>query len=244
MAPLYHDSPTLLTLDSQVIDSRPGAVRLAASPFYPGGGGQLPDRGVLETANGIYEVIGFEVSAAGDHWHLLGGVADAIQGTLVARVDRAVRETMQQLHTTLHVVNALVFQAYGGALVTGVQMNADATARIDFDLPSPDVEALRQLEPAVNEVLARHLPVSDALVPLAEAQAEHGLLRSQSVAPAPDADGRIRVVRIGDVDRQACGGTHVATTALCPPMRILKIDNKGRHNRRIRLALEGSARAR
>ena len=62
-------------------------------------------------------------------------------------------------------------------------------------------------------------------------------MRSRSVAPPPAADGSVRIVEIVGLDRQACGGTHLASTGRSRPVRILKIDNKGRHNRRVRLAL-------
>jgi len=70
-----------------------------------------------------------------------------------------------------------------------------------------------------------------------EAQAEHGLIRSRSVAPPPTPDGKIRIVEIVGLDRQACGGTHLASTGASVPVRILKIENKGRHNRRVRIGL-------
>ncbi len=120
---------------------------------------------------------------------------------------------MRELHTGTHILNALVFQAFDGALVTGVQMNEDGTARMDFDLP-----------------------VRDVYLPMAEAQQSHGLIRSKSVAPPPTADHLIRIVDSVGLDRQACGGTHLARTGASRPLRILKIDNKGRHNRRVRLA--------
>ena len=72
---------------------------------------------------------------------------------------------------------------------------------------------------------------------MAEAQAEHGLIRSRSVAPPPTPDGTIRIVEIAGLDRQACGGTHLGSTGASVPVRILKIENKGRHNRRIRIGL-------
>jgi misacylated tRNA(Ala) deacylase len=73
-----------------------------------------------------------------------------------------------------------------------------------------------------------------------EAYAKPGLIRSKSVTPPPMADGRIRVVEIVGLDRQVCGGTHLGSTGCPRTFRILKIDNKGRRNRRLRLALEGA----
>jgi misacylated tRNA(Ala) deacylase len=146
---------------------------------------------------------------------------------------------MRELHTDLHIVNALVYQGFDGALVTGVQMNEDGTARIDFDLPEADNERLRGLEGAINDVIRQDLPVRETYVGEDEAFDEPGLIRSRSVTPPPTADGRIRVVEIAGLDRQACGGTHLASTGASRPLRILKIDNKGRHNRRLRIGLDG-----
>ena len=144
---------------------------------------------------------------------------------------------MRQLHTGTHILNAFVFQSFDGALVTGVQMAEDGTARMDFDVPGADNDRLRALEGPINDVIGQDIAVNFAYVPMAEAQAERGLIRSRSVAPPPTPDGKIRIVEIAGLDRQACGGTHLASTGGSPPIRILKIDNKGRHNRRVRIAL-------
>ena len=116
-------------------------------------------------------------------------------------------------------------------------MYEDGTARMDFDLPGADNDRIRALEAPINEIIARDIPLTFGYVPLEEAQAQHGLIRSRSVAPPPTPDGKIRIVEIAGLDRQACGGTHLASTGGSPPIRILKIDNKGRHNRRVRIAL-------
>jgi len=79
--------------------------------------------------------------------------------------------------------------------------------------------------------------VRDDYVPIDDAYDTPGLIRSKSVTPPPTPDGKIRIVEIVGLDRQACGGTHLSSTGLSRPLRILKIDNKGRHNRRIRIAL-------
>jgi len=230
-----HDHPQMLTLETEIVDSRPGKVLLAQSPFYPGGGGQLADCGVLRGLSGEAKVVGFEL-AGGKVWHLLDTAAE-LAGKVEAAVDPAFRRTMRQLHTGTHILNALVFRSFNGALVTGVQMAADGTARMDFDLPGADNDRLRALEAPINDVIAQNIAVNFVYVPLSEAQAEHGLIRSRSVAPPPTPDGKIRIVEIVGLDRQACGGTHLASTGDSPQIRILKIDNKGRHNRRIRIGL-------
>jgi misacylated tRNA(Ala) deacylase len=234
-----HEYPDVLGLETKVLDARPGAVALERTPFHPGGGGQLADRGVLRFAGGETRVMGCEVS--GDRvWHLL---ADSIEvaGTVEIRVDSAFRAMMTQLHTETHILNALVYRAFDGALVTGAQLNDDGTARMDFDLPDADNDRLRALEPAINDVIRQDLPLRYEWLDANAAAKVPGLLRSRSVAPPPAADGTVRIVEIVGLDRQACGGTHLATTALSPPIRILRIDNKGRHNRCVRLGLVSSA---
>jgi len=233
-----HDHPDTLTLATTVLEARPGAVALAATPFYPGGGGQLADRGVLRWSGGEARVVGFE-STGGRIWHLIDGQAE-LAGAVEAAVDPAFRAMQAQLHTATHIMNALVFQQFDGALVTGAQMNDDSTARMDFDLPDADNDRLRALEPALNDVIRRDLAVRTAYVPMDEAAETPGLLRSRSVTPPPGRDGRVRIVEIVGLDRQACGGTHVAATGVCGMLKILKIENKGRHNRRVRIGMAPS----
>ena len=232
-----HEHPDVLLVETRVVDARPGAVLLERSPFHPGGGGQLADRGVLRWSGGEVRVIGIE-AAAGGHWHLIAEPVE-MAGAVVVAVDEGFRSMMAQLHTDTHVLNALVFQGFQGALVTGAQLNEDGTARMDFDLPDADNDRLRALEPEINDVIRQDLSLRYAYVPEADALAERGLIRNRSVAPPPAPDGTIRVVEIVGLDRQACGGTHLASTGASRPVRILKIDNKGRHNRRIRIGLVG-----
>ncbi|QEL26244.1 alanyl-tRNA editing protein [Bosea sp. F3-2] len=233
------DNPEVMTLATQVVEAGPGWVVLAESPFYPGGGGQLPDRGSLTWAGGEVAISGFE-SEGNRLRHLLADPVELQSGAVEARVDPAFRKLMRALHTDLHIVNAVVFQGFDGALVTGVQMNEDGTARIDFDLPDADNERVRAIESPVNEFIRRDLTIRQDYLLEEAAFAEPGLIRSRSVAPPPTADGRVRIVEVVGLDRQACGGTHLASTGGSPPIRILKIDNKGRHNRRLRIGLAGT----
>src|SRR5918999_1692707 len=185
-----HEQPETLTVQTDVADARPGKVALAQSPFYPGGGGQLADRGVIRWQGGEAKVVGFDYSA-GKLWHLLDGQSE-VTGAVEAAVDPDFRRMMRQLHTDTHVLNAFVFQAFNGALVTGAQLNADGTARMDFDLPDADNDRLRALEAPINDAIRQNLDVRTSYVPLDEAQAAHGLIRTQSVTPPPTEDGQIR----------------------------------------------------
>ena len=232
---LCHELPDLLTFEAEVVASRPGAVALGRSAFYPGGGGQPPDRGTIAWRGGEVAVTGLQAEG-GRLWHLLAEPV-ALDGTVEARVDADFRFLMQQLHTGLHIVNALAFRHFDGALVTGANMAGDGTARIDLDLPGADNDRLRALEPVMNDLIAQDLAVTTFSLPLAEAAREPGLLRSKAVAPPPQADGTVRIVEIAGLDRQACGGTHLGSTGQSRALRILKVENKGRHNRRLKIGL-------
>ena len=232
----YHKHPDILTLETQVKNTLPGRVLLEQSPLFPGGGGQLADHGQLRWSHGELTVTGFEKH--GDSiWAVLEDQSVVITGQVEVQVDPVFRQTMTELHTSSHVLNAYVFQEFEGALVTGVQMSADGTARMDFDLPNAENQKLRSLEDPINASIQENLSVTDQYVPMAEAELEEGLIRSKSVTPPPTDDGTIRIVEIVGLDRQACGGTHLPSTGASSPIRILKITNKGKHNRRVRFGL-------
>ena len=231
----YHTNPDTLTLATDVVDAVPGRVLMAEQPFFPGGGGQLADRGKLQWSGGEAEIAGFE-RLDDNVWVLLKEPL-ALHGKVEAIVDPVFRQMQRELHTSSHLLNAFVFQAFDGALVTGVQLNDDGTARMDFDLPDAENERLKALEGPINEAIRADLAVGDSYIPLEQATQERGLIRTRSALPPPTADGTVRVVEIGALDRQVCGGTHLTSTGRSRPIKILKIENKGRHNRRVRIGL-------
>jgi misacylated tRNA(Ala) deacylase len=234
---LCHEQPDLYEHEAMVVDARPGRVRLDRSAFHPGGGGQVSDVGSLEHAGGVVDVVAIETMDA-DVWLVLGDDVAELAGTVVVRVDAEHRSRVAQLHTDSHVLNALVFDRFPGTLVTGAQINADGTGRMDFDLSEVDNDVLRGLDAAVNDVIARGLDVRSVYVDAADAATTAGLVRSLSVAPPPTPDGRLRIIDIEGVDRQACGGTHLSNTAQSRPFRIAKVESKGKRNRRIRFVLD------
>jgi misacylated tRNA(Ala) deacylase len=232
---LCHEQPDLFVHTATVVDARPGAVALSHSAFHPGGGGQVSDIGSIEWDGGSSPVTGVEV--AGDvWWHLLADDAAAPTGDVEVRVDAEHRLGVASLHTASHILNAFVFTEFAGALVTGAQINGDGTGRMDFDLPEVDNDKVRALAVPVNEVIGRGVEVNAVYVDAAAAATTEGLVRSMSVAPPPTPDGRLRLIDIVGIDRQACGGTHLSNTGQSRPIVITKVENKGRHNRRVRFA--------
>jgi misacylated tRNA(Ala) deacylase len=230
------DHPDTYELAATVIDARSGAVLVDRSPFFPGGGGQLADKGTLIATSGAERTITRITADDRGAWLDIAD-ADSIRDDVLLRVDAPFRNLMRELHTLAHVANSVVFTGFGGALLTGAQLGDDGTMRIDFDLPDADNDRLRAMEGPINDILRQNVTINTLYISRSEAEATPGMFRSKSVAPPAQPDGLVRVVEIEGLDRQACGGTHLTSTGASRPCRILKIENKGRHNRRMRLAL-------
>lgn len=206
---------------------------MSRSAFHPGGGGQVSDIGSIEWSGGRIGVT--HVEPEGEiWWHVLADAAAELTGDVTVSVDAEHRLRVASLHTMSHVLNAFVFEEFSGALVTGAQIGGDGKGRMDFDLPEVDNDRVRALEAPINAVIARGLAVSEVYVDAVEAQQIEGLVRSMSVAPPPTPDGQLRLIDIDGLDRQACGGTHLSNTAQSRAIAITKVENKGRHNRRVR----------
>lgn len=235
---LCHLEPNLLEFRAEVLASKPGAVLLSRSALHPGGGGQVPDRGMLEHAHGKVAITGITREPEA-WWHDLGEQIE-VDGEVHVEIDPDHRARVAKLHTVTHILNALVFERFDGALVTGAQIYGDGTARMDFDLPGVSNDELRDLEGDINRVIRNAIEVRSRYVGADVASSTPGMIRSLSVAPTPTADGRLRTIEIVALDEQACGGTHIANTGMSQPILITKIDNKGRHNRRVRIALDDS----
>ena len=233
---LCHEQPDLHEHDATIVDSRPGRVALSRTAFHPGGGGQVADVGTLTGAAGPVDVTHIEID--GDTWwHVLADPEAELSGDVHVTIDADHRLRVASLHTMSHVLNAFVFDEFEGSLVTGAQINGDGTGRMDFDLSAIDNDRLRALEAPVNDVIARGLTVEAVYVSAEDAATTPGLVRSLSVAPPPTDDGRLRLIDVDGLDRQACGGTHLSNTAQSRPFKIGKIENKGKRNRRIRFSL-------
>lgn len=202
-------------------------VVLDKTAFYPNSGGQPSDTGVLIHDGkeypvdfvGKFGIISHEVSVQG----LSPG--DRIKG----KIDWDKRYNFMKYHTASHILSAII-HGETGAQISGNQIGEDKT-RVDFSLEDFDKELMKSYEAKVNEVIDRKLPVQIDIMPREEAFNIPSVVKLKDAFP-PDIS-EIRVITIQDIDRQACGGTHVANTGEIPHIEIFKTENKGRNNRRV-----------
>lgn len=235
-ARLYYNDPMMREATADVLHAGDDGVVLNRSPFYPRAGGQPGDGGVIAWPDGEATVLEARPGIGTTVFHVLapGAVAPPVGAGVVAWLDWPRRWQHMRMHTALHLLCALL----PGAGVTGGQIGADKS-RLDLDLPEPPDKAA--LEEGFARLVAADLPVTTRWVDESVLDTDPGLVRTLSVKP-PRGAGRLRLVCIGDpaapTDLQPCGGTHVGSTALVGRVRVLKIENKGRQNRRIAIGLE------
>ena len=231
---LFLADATRRSAEATVIASGTDGIVLDRSVFYPRAGGQPGDAGLLRWDGGETP-ISEAVKGEGEAIRHLPAADAALPppGTRVTAVlDWARRSAHMRMHTSLHLLCAVL----PGAAVTGGQIGADKS-RLDFDLPDPP--AREAIAAGLAALIAADHPVTDEWVDERVLDDNPGLVRTLSVKP-PRGTGRLRLVRIGagdpPVDLQPCGGTHVARTGLIGGVRVIKMENKGRQNRRIVLA--------
>jgi misacylated tRNA(Ala) deacylase len=135
-----------------------------------------------------------------------------------------------RMHTCLHLLCSLI-----PAGVTGGAIR-DGSGRLDFDLPGQSLDRVA-LSTALNRIVAADHPVASRWIDAAELDARPELVRTLSVQP-PRGQGRVRLVEVAGVDLQPCGGTHVARTGEIGPVTVTRVENKGRNNRRVSIALD------
>lgn len=214
------------------VDER--GIQLDRTVFYATGGGQPGDVGVLRLVDGQAIPIADtrRDRETGEHLHIPADGADlpSVGVPVVAEIDWLRRHRLMRMHTTMHLLCALIPQG-----VTGGAVGADKS-RLDFDLPDVVLDK-GQLTEDLNRLIAGDHPVTMRWITDDELTVQPDLVRTMSVKP-PSGSGRVRLVAIGDVDLQPCGGTHVARTGEIGRAVIGKIENKGKHNRRIHLLLE------
>jgi misacylated tRNA(Ala) deacylase len=229
---LFRDDAYLRSSPARVIAADERGIRLDRTVFYPTGGGQPGDSGVLRLVDGSAITIVDTVKGTGadEVIHVPSpDVALPQPGAEVtAEIDWERRHRLMRMHTCLHLLCAVVPGA-----VTGGQVS-DGRGRLDFDVPGSSLDK-DAIAVGLNRLIVEGHAVAPRWIDDAELAAHPELVRTMSVKP-PSGMGRVRLLEIAGVDLQPCGGTHVRNTAEIGRVEITKIENKGRQNRRINLA--------
>lgn len=230
--PLFRSDAYLAEATAKVVSiTDRGGIVPDRSIFYPTGGGQPGDAGRLVWAGGE-AAIATTVKGEGDEIVLVpaeGSALPEVGAEVIMHLDWLTRHRHMRVHTALHLLSVVV-----PLPVTGGSISAEK-GRLDFDMPEAP-EDKDALEAELNRLIAADYPVSDDWITDEELAAKPEMVKTMSVKP-PMGQGRVRLVRIGDIDLQPCGGTHVRSTAEIGPVTLGKIEKKGRQNRRMTVLL-------
>lgn len=228
------DDQTIREWDAHVIEADTEGIVLDRSAFYPGGGGQPPDEGVLLWGGVRTRVMGVR---GGDDPVLIPAEGDPIPpaGTAVrGALDDERRTTLMRTHSGLHLLSGVVFRDFG-SLVTGGNMEP-GTARMDFNLPEIPPDFKQRVEEACNLEVTADRRIDIKVLPRDEAFQIPDIIRTASNLLPPELE-EVRIVDILGLDTQADGGTHVASTRQIGRIEVAKVENKGKGFRRLRLRL-------
>ena len=228
---LFRQDAYIKETDATVTTVEERGVRLDRSIFYPTGGGQPGDTGLLRWDGGEARVVDTVKADGGDVLHVLAPDAPrpAVGTKVHATLDWERRHLHMRMHTALHVMSAVIKGS-----VTGGQVGADKS-RLDFNLEG-EVPTKEWVTEEVNKLIALDRPVTQQWVTDEELTSRPELVKTMSVRP-PMGAGRVRLLSIEGVDLQACGGTHVARSGEIGRVECIKIENKGKMNRRFIIAL-------
>ena len=217
-----------------MLDSGPDGIVLDRSAFYPGGGGQPPDHGVLLWGGVQTRIVD---ARKGDELYLLPLDGDPLPpaGTAVrGAVEDPRRTALMRTHSGLHVLCGVVFRDFG-ALVTGGNMEA-LTARMDFNLEAVPPGFKEAVEDACNAELRLDRRIAVRTLARDEAFQIPDIIRTATNL-VPEEVQEVRIVDIVGLDQQADGGTHVASTGQVGRISVVKVENKGKGFRRLRIAV-------
>lgn len=232
---LFRDDAYATDFEAKVLSAEPGKVVLDRTLFYPEGGGQPGDTGVLLLPDGRELRVGdARKGAAPDEVvHLLADAALALTPgmRLTGRIDWERRHRLMRMHTCLHLLSAVIIAPVTGGAV------GDGYGRLDFDLPeSPERD---EVQAKLNALIRRDAPVAFRWITEAELDARPELVKTMSVQP-PRGRGQVRLVEVEGIDLQPCGGTHVRRIGEIGEVAISKVEKKGKQNRRVRLEFPGT----
>jgi misacylated tRNA(Ala) deacylase len=229
---LFRDDGYMRSCAARVAGVDQRGIRIDRTVFYPTGGGQPGDTGMLRLPSGGAIAIVDTIKGDGPdeviHIPAPGSALPEAGTELVAEIDWERRYRLMRMHTCLHLLCSIV-----PGSVTGGQVS-DGRGRLDFDVPGASLHK-GEIAGQLNALILEARPVGPRWITDDELAAQPDLVRTMSVRP-PSGAGRVRLIEISGIDLQPCGGTHIRNTAEIGPVSVAKIENKGKQNRRVIIA--------
>lgn len=227
--PLYERDPYLRNCEAIVtsVDQDSNSFSTDSTVFYAMGGGQPGDTGCASFNGSESKVIDTRKDReSGDIYHFVeeGARLPEPDSSVHLEIDWERRHRMMRMHSCMHLLSAIIV-----APVTGGQIS-DERGRLDFDLGN--VIDKEEVTRKLNELIQQSIPREFQWISTEELDAQPELVKTMAVQP-PRVSGQVRLVNFSGVDLQPCGGTHVANSSEIGPVRVQKVENKGRHNRRV-----------
>jgi misacylated tRNA(Ala) deacylase len=236
---LYHLDAYMANFDAVITAVSEQSVALDRTAFYPGGGGQPNDLGVLQVVGKPLRVTSVQ-TRSGEIWHQLEAPTPPVGFKVRGELDWKRRFELMRTHTAMHILCGVIWRDYG-ASVTGGNMEP-LHGRMDFEFESMRAELVQEIEAKINLEVEAARAVKSAILPREQAFQIPDLIRTK-INLLPEGIQQVRVVEIEGLDLQADGGTHVSNTGEVGPIRIVDYKSKGKINKRLVVELEpgGSA---
>lgn len=230
---LFRDDAYLKSATARVLGVDTHGIELDRTIFYPLGGGQPGDSGVLvrETGERIVIADTRKGEAPGSVYHIPApGMSRPQDGELLSlEIDWERRYSLMRLHTALHLLSCVVVAPVSGGNI------APDKARLDFDIDMGLLDAER-ITRETNTLIASSVSTETVWITDAELDTQPELVKTMSVQP-PRGIGRVRLLKIPGIDLQPCGGTHVRNIAEIGGIRVIRIRNEGKRNKRVEIVL-------
>lgn len=230
---LYLNDCYLKEFEATVVEVNGRFVTLDQSAFYPESGGQPSDQGLFKTSKGNF-IVKFVKKISGKIQHEVDNEGLSVGDKVKGEIDWYKRYRLMRYHTAAHVISGIV-NSMTGALITGNQLGEDKS-RVDFDLENFNPDILKEAELKANEAIQSNIEVTIENMPREKALEISSVFKLKMLLPETLLN--IRVVSIGDIDRQACGGTHLKNTSEIGKIIFIKTENKGKNNRRLYFMIE------
>jgi misacylated tRNA(Ala) deacylase len=235
---LYHSDSYLKEFEAKVIkvEAELNAVILDRTAFYPGGGGQVPDRGTLQSGNETFNLVRAKHSPDGIlHFLESTGSLPELGSTVTGAIDWEQRYKVMRTHTAMHILCGVIFRDFG-AHVTGGDMEP-LKGRMDFEFESMTSDLVNVINAAINKEVEAGREIRVKILPREEAFKIPDLIRTK-INLLPEGISEVRTVEIVGLDLQADGGTHVHNTSEVGVMHVTDYKSKGKINKRIYIELD------